>query len=81
MFYFCDIADPQKFWVKTLSTDPRLRTYVLHVQNGTEGNFIQKQWQAYTFSSMFILDVATKSQKDHKLFSATYILCSKKICI
>jgi len=27
---------------------------------------------------MFILDVATKSQKDHKLFSATYILYSKK---
>ena len=27
---------------------------------------------------MFILDVAIKSQKDHKLFSATYILCSKK---
>ena len=34
------------------------------------------QWKAYGFSSMFILDVATKSQKDHKLFSATYILCS-----
>ena len=34
------------------------------------------EWQAYTFSSMFILDVASKSQKDHKLFSATYILCS-----
>ena len=30
---------------------------------------------------MFVLDVATKSQKDHKLFSATYILCSKKNCI
>ena len=29
---------------------------------------------------MFILDVTTKSQKDQKLFSATYILCSKKIC-
>ena len=29
---------------------------------------------------MFILDVATKSQKEHKLFSAPYILCSKKIC-
>ena len=28
---------------------------------------------------MLILDVATKSQKDHKLFGATYILCSKKI--
>jgi len=31
-----------------------------------------------SFSSLFILDVATYSQKDHKLFSATYILCSKK---
>ena len=29
---------------------------------------------------MFILDVATKSQEDHKLFSATCILCSKKFC-
>ncbi len=39
------------------------------------------QWGAYSFSSsMFILDVATKSQKDHKLFSAIYNLCSKKIC-
>ena len=40
------------------------------------------RWQTYAFSSMFILDVTTKSQKDHKLYSATYtcILCSKKIC-
>ena len=36
-----------------------------------------KQWRAYAFSSMFILDVAPKSQKDHKLFSAPYILCIK----
>ena len=27
---------------------------------------------------LVFLDVATKSQKDHKLFSTTYILCSKK---
>jgi len=33
----------------------------------------------YSFSSLFILYVATESQKDHKLFSATYILCNKKI--
>ena len=39
-----------------------------------------KQWRAYAFSSMFVLDVATKSPKDHKLLRATYILCSKKIC-
>jgi len=32
------------------------------------------------FSSFFILDVATISQMDDKLFSATYILCSKKFC-
>jgi len=38
------------------------------------------QWGAYPFSSFFILDVAT-SQKDHKLFSATNNLCSKKIGI
>jgi len=39
------------------------------------------QWQAYTFGSLFISDVATSSQKDLKLFSATYILCSKKLAI
>ena len=44
-------------------------------------NFKLKQWWAYAFRSMFILDAATKSQKDHKLFSATYSLWSKKICI
>ena len=38
------------------------------------------EWQAYAFSSMIILNVATKSQKDHMLFSATYILCCKKFC-
>ena len=38
------------------------------------------QLRAYSFSSLFILDVATQSQKDHKLFSATYILCGKKLC-
>jgi len=36
------------------------------------------EWRAYSFSSLFILDVTTLSQKDHKLFSTTYILCSKK---
>jgi len=30
---------------------------------------------------MFILYDATLSQKVHKLFSATYILCSKKLAI
>jgi hypothetical protein len=34
-------------------------------------------WGAYSFSSSFVLDVATESQKDHKLFSATFILCNK----
>ena len=38
------------------------------------------QWEDDTFSSLLILDGATKSQKDHKLFSATYILCSEKFC-
>ncbi len=38
------------------------------------------KWLHYSFSSLFILDVATLSQKDHKLFSAPYILCSKIIC-
>jgi len=36
-------------------------------------------FDAYSFSSLFILDVATQSQKDHKLFSTTYILCNIKI--
>ena len=40
---------------------------------------MSQQWQAYAFSSMFVFDVATKSQKDHKLFSTIYILCSKKV--
>ncbi len=39
----------------------------------------KSKWGAYSFSSLFILDVSTKSQKDHKLFNATYNLCSKKI--
>jgi hypothetical protein len=37
-----------------------------------------KQWVADTFSSLFRFDVAISSQKDHKLLSATNILCSKK---
>ncbi len=37
------------------------------------------QWEPTILVSLFILDVATQSQKDHKLFSATYILCNKKI--
>jgi len=38
------------------------------------------EWEDGAYSSLFILDVTTKSQKDHKLFSATNILCSKKLC-
>ncbi len=38
------------------------------------------QWGADAFSSLFILDVASQSQKDYKVFSATYNLCSKKFC-
>jgi hypothetical protein len=37
------------------------------------------QWQAYSFSSVFILYIATQSQKNHKLFSATYIICGKNM--
>ena len=38
-------------------------------------------WHAMGFELCTpVLDVATKSQKDHKLYSTTYILCSKKIC-
>ncbi len=39
-----------------------------------------QQWQADAYSSLFTLDVAIKSQINHKLFSATYILCSKTFC-
>jgi len=42
-------------------------------------SYARTQWGAYSFSSLFILDVATESQKDHKLFSAICNLCSKKI--
>jgi len=41
--------------------------------------FPLSQWRAYSFCSLFILAVATLSLKDHKLFSTTYILCSKEI--
>jgi len=37
------------------------------------------QWQVYSLSSLFILDVVTKSQKDHKLFKTTCILLSRKM--
>jgi hypothetical protein len=43
-------------------------------------NLLSPQWGADAFSSLFTLDVTTFSQKDCKLFSATYILCSKKFC-
>jgi len=43
--------------------------------------FNEIQSGAYSFSSLFILDVATKSQKDHKLFSATFNLWSKEMAI
>ena len=39
------------------------------------------KWQVYSFSSLFISDVATLSQKDHKLFSATNILSNKNYAI
>ncbi len=35
--------------------------------------------QAYSFSWLFISDVATKLQKDHKLFNTTYSMCNKKV--
>jgi len=40
-----------------------------------DGNHLQKCHNGeptYSISSLFILDVATLSQKDHKLFSATH---------
>jgi len=33
---------------------------------------------AYYFSPLFTLDITTESQKGHKLFLASYILCNKK---
>jgi len=42
--------------------------------------YVEKvEWGAYSFSSLFILNVTTLSQKDLKLFSTTYNFCSKKI--
>ncbi len=38
----------------------------------------KKQWRAYSFSSLFILDVPHLITKGHKLFTSTYILCNKK---
>jgi len=37
------------------------------------------EWGAFSFSSIFISDVDTLSQKGHKLISVTYFLCVKKI--
>jgi len=39
------------------------------------------EWQIYYFSSSVISDVETWTQKNHKLFSGAYILCSKKLSI
>lgn len=39
------------------------------------------QGRAYYFSSLIVSDVATQSQMGNKLFSATYILCIKKLAI
>ncbi len=38
------------------------------------------KYEAYSFSSLFILDVATESHFDYKLSSATYNLSGKRIC-
>ena len=36
-------------------------------------------WLVATVLDNAVLDVATMSQKDHKLFSATFILCCKNL--
>ncbi len=62
-----DSDDESERWWKTfISLQPRRRQRS------------KSRWQAYSFSSFFISDVTSQSQKDHKLFSATYILCRKK---
>ncbi len=49
--------------------------------NSTFERKVKMNGEAAFFSSLFILHLVTQSQKDHKLFSATYILCSKKLAI
>jgi len=57
---------------------PKLKKMCLLLSLQCNTTSRSEQWQAYSFSSLFMSDVATKSQKDHKLFSATYNLCSKR---
>jgi len=56
----------------------RIRTHGCLIDYCSWPSSVQEQWGAYSFSSLFILDIATESHKDHKVFSATYILCNKK---
>jgi len=48
---------------------------------GYHALIMSTQWGAYSFNSLFILDVATESPNDHKLFSATYIFVTKNLAI
>ncbi len=74
--------------VVSVQRDPKISDALTGSYNlGTLGVYLDKsdhnlsirtQWGAYSSTSLFILDVATQSQKDHKLFTTTYNLCSKK---
>jgi len=55
-----------------------LGTLGVYLDKSDHNLSIRTQWGAYSSTSLFILDVATQSQKDHKLFTTTYNLCSKK---
>ena len=45
----------------------------IQVKINYQNELLVAQWRAGAFSSLFILDVNTQSQKEHKLNSATYI--------
>ncbi len=72
--YYIDIASLRTtaLFDLTLTISLTKQQYLLKTKNSCNGT-------AYSFSSLFISDVATYSQKDHKLFSTTYNLCCKKI--
>jgi len=65
---------------KLLKKKQQQRLYDWESERGHSNNKILRDNGDHTLLvHFFILDVATQSQKDHKLFSATHIKCSKKI--
>ncbi len=64
---------------KLLKKKQQQRLYDWESERGHSNNKILRDNGDHTLLvHFFILDCATWSQKDHKLFSAIYIVCSKK---